>query len=384
MLKEQISNSSYFKRLLDMKAVAELVHMIVQDVDTIDVYNPGSKISPSCFMCHVYRLSVLSNIDNELDLVIDNRKSAVVRAVGFVFLRFVTPPLELWDIFEEYLLDDMELTYNQDGREINTTVGEFVETLMTQDKYFDSPLPRLPVKVKQLVEEKVAPMLQHRKRMQANRTSLTSENAEDMSVEVCMDGAWMKGIAQGFEKRYPSRPKVKVKLENGLDVRAHLGKVIIASGDDQDGEDDGKRGRSRSRSRGRRGGSPDWSRWKGKSDAECLQDLRERQKDSAVTSHGKAYAKRPLNFDASMASTALANPAAEAGVSFSQPSLGRMSRQQEEEEALEEARLARKRREDDERQRQLANVYKKYCATPSQSQGSAYKEVDTPDMLRLG
>jgi hypothetical protein len=28
-------------------------------------------------------------------------------------------------------------------------------------------------------------------------------------------------------------------------------------------------------------------------------------------------------------------------------------------------------------------VYKKYCAAPSASQGSAYKEVDTPDTLRL-
>merc|ERR1719321_2355310 len=124
----------------------------------------------------------------------------------------------------------MELTYNQDGREINTTVGEFVETLMTQDKYFDSPLPRLPVKVKQLVEEKVAPMLQHRKRMQANRRSLTAEDVEDTPVEVYMDGSWMRGIAQGFVNKVPSRTKVNVKLQGGVDVKVHLGKVIIADG----------------------------------------------------------------------------------------------------------------------------------------------------------
>merc|ERR1719482_117280 len=152
----------------------------------------------------------------------------------------------------------------------------------------------------------------------------------------------MKGVAQSFEKRFPNRPKVKVKLEGGLDVKAQLGKVIFASGDDKEDDKDDQKGK-----RGRRGASPDWSRYKGKTDAECLQEFKERHKDSAVTSHGKSYAKRPLNFDASMASTALANPAAEAGVHFSQSSLKRQ-RQTEEDEALEDARLAPKRQEEDE------------------------------------
>lgn len=172
MLKEQISNSSYYKRLLEIKAIALLIKEINESVDTIDVYNPGSRISPSCFMCHVYRLSMLTGIENDVDLFVDNRKNAVVRCVGFLYLRFATPPLQLWDVFEEYLLDDMQITYNQDGQEVKATVGEYVESLLMDEKYFDSPLPRLPVKVKQLVEGKIAPMLQHRKRMQAKPTSL--------------------------------------------------------------------------------------------------------------------------------------------------------------------------------------------------------------------
>lgn len=392
MLKEQIVNSSYFKRLLNIKETRGVIHEILQDVDTIDVYNAGSKISPSCFICHVFRLSMFPHLGNELDFILDNRQSAVVRCVGFLYIRFVTPAMELWDMLEEYLLDDMELSYNQEGTSITATIGEYVESLLTEEKYFDSPLPRLPVKVKSLVEEKVAPMLQHRKRMQANRRSLSAEDVEDTPVEVYMDGSWMRGIAQGFVNKVPSRTKVTVKLEGGVDVKVHLGKVIIAdggAGERKEGEEPRGRQRSdsreRSRSRGRRGGSPDWSRYKGKSDAECLQDLREKSKDQAVCTLGKHYAKKPLTFDASMASTALANPAGQPGEQshFSgSRSSSRISR--EDEAAAEEARLVRKQREEAERQRGLAAVYKKYCAAPSASQGSAYKEVDTPDMLRLG
>lgn len=397
MLKEQIVKSSYFKSLLDITTVDGLIQEIVQYVDTLDVYNPGSKTSPSCFMCHVFRLSVLAHIDNELGLLIDNRDYAVVRCVGFLYTRFVTAPSELWDVLEEYLLDDMELIYNQDGNEITTTIGEYVEALLVQDKYFDSPLPRLPVKVRQMVEEKAAPMLQHRKRLQANRDAITPDNVDGTAVEVCMDGTWLRGTAKELAGSVPSRVKVKVRLEGGVDVKVHLGKVVISdwrSDRADDGSDDdrwGRRRRSRSRSRGRggygggrRGGSPDWSRYKGKSDAEMIQELRERARANAVCGHGKVYAKRPLNFDAQMASTALANPAGRVEYPDEASSSSRRRRRSAEEEAAEQEAARRKRLEEDDRQRRLAGVYKKYCATPTASQGSAYKEVDTPDVLRLG
>jgi len=135
MLKEQIVNSSYFKRLLNIKDVKGLIHEIITDVDTIDVYNAGSKISPSVFICHVFRLSMFPHLGNELDFILDNRQSAVVRCVGFLYIRFVTPAMELWDMLEEYLLDDMELVYSQDGTTVTATIGEYVESLLTEEKY---------------------------------------------------------------------------------------------------------------------------------------------------------------------------------------------------------------------------------------------------------
>eukprot|EP00971_Amphidinium_carterae_P191082 3792152-Amphidinium_carterae.1 len=58
--------------------------------------------------------------------------------------------------------------------------------------------------------------------------------------------------------------------------------------------------RSRSRSP-RRGRSPDWSRHKGKTDKEMLEDLRARQRDRAVCSIGKDYHRKPIGFMSGLA-----------------------------------------------------------------------------------
>merc|ERR1712100_85546 len=70
------------------------------------------------------------------------------------------------------------------------------------------------------------------------------------------------------------------------------------------GERGRRGGRDRSRSRSRsphRGRSPDWSRHKGKSDAELVQDLRARQRERAVCSSGKDYARKPIGFMSGLA-----------------------------------------------------------------------------------
>jgi len=406
MLKEQIMKSAYFKSLLEITNVEGLITEIAQYADTLDVYDVGSRTSPSCFMCQVYRLFTLPHVEDELNLVLDNTESAVVRCVGFLYVRFATQPTHLWEMLEDYLFDDMELVYQQEGREIITSIGEFVESLLIREKYFDTPLPRIPVKVRQELEVKIAPMPQHRKRMQANlRLFKSSSQMEDQPVEVCMDGTWLQGTAQALTGNAPFRMRVRVWLDNGLEVKAHLGRVVLSNqassprGSDSGGESDSghrRRRRRSSRSRSRRGGhrSPDWSRWKGKTDAEMVQELRERAKEDAVCGHGKVYAKRPLTIDASMASTALLDPTSASedkhGCEGGGPAGGKGGKHRMAVSLAdqEDQYFSRKRRneEEEERQRKLRDVYEKYCsAKPVSASGArSVKEVDEPDVLRLG
>merc|ERR1711948_57728 len=77
-----------------------------------------------------------------------------------------------------------------------------------------------------------------------------------------------------------------------------LGKVILK---DKAGAMK-KAGRSRSRSRSpRRAGSPDWTTHRGKTTQEMVEELRAQQRERAVCSSGKDYARKPIGFMSGLA-----------------------------------------------------------------------------------
>ncbi|CAJ1421429.1 unnamed protein product [Effrenium voratum] len=317
ILKDQILGSSYFKSVLQLTNMDEIIAEIKNYADTLDVYNPGSSTAPSNFICQVYRIFTLPEAEDlsQLQVVLDS-PTAIVRCAGFVYLRFVVPAAKLFDKLEEYLFDDMKLSYQEGGRTVNTTIGEYVEALIGREKYFNRPLPRVPVKVKQQLERELAPMSEYRKRMEAHTKS--SKKIAGTPVEVIHDGRWLPGTAVDFAGKVVKGRKVKVDLENGQEVTVHTGKVVLrgdAKAEDKDrekdkeekekdearsgSEDEGKKkrkrkSRSRSRSR-RRSRSPslDWCRHKGSHDKDLLEALRERAREEAVCSYSKTYSRRP-------------------------------------------------------------------------------------------
>eukprot|EP00415_Alexandrium_ostenfeldii_P003672 UN3672 len=214
MLKEQVLKSSYYKSLVNITNMEDLVPEIQQyAADTMDVYR--SSMEPSCFMCCVYRLFTLAHTDEELRLVIDNPDSSLVRCVGFLFIRYVVPPEQLWEKFQEFLLDDARLVYRDNfaGKEVVTTIGEYIEGLLLKEKYFSTPLPRIPAAVRRKLEERLAPLPQYRKRTKANRRVFSQGMREaNIPVEVGIDGHWRPGRVVEVVARIPSRLKVRVEL----------------------------------------------------------------------------------------------------------------------------------------------------------------------------
>merc|ERR1719145_128013 len=94
---------------------------------------------------------------------------------------------------------------------------------------------------------------------------------------------------------------VRVRHEDGHEETHHLGKVILCD-DRRPGVQPTLRKRSRSRSRSpRRAHSPDWTRHRGKTQAEMVQELRARQRERAVCSSGKDYARKPIGFMSGLA-----------------------------------------------------------------------------------
>merc|ERR1719198_2054296 len=110
---------------------------------------------------------------------------------------------------------------------METTIGEYVEALLLKDKYFNTPLPRIPMGLKRKLEERLAPMTQYRKRTRANHKVFGDiPRAINQTVEVCVNGVWKGGHAIEVDTRVPSRIKVRVDMPDG-EVIAHIGRVVL-------------------------------------------------------------------------------------------------------------------------------------------------------------
>jgi len=355
--------------------------------DTLDVYNAGCTTSPSSFICQAYRLFTMPLAEDisEISPIIDHAASAVVRCVGFIYMRFVIPPMHLWSKFEEYVFDDQELVYTIGGKQIVTTIGEYVEQLLAKDKYFNTPLPRIPVRAKQQLERELAPLLQYRKRMEANRRAFKANKVLDMPVEVCIDGGWVKGLAKELLGRPATAKKLRVLLDDGNEVNAHLGKVILrgpshpGSGSD---EEEWKRMRD---------GEVDWSRFKGQSEEDLVHRMRERAKYDATVSHGKVYAKRPLREELALAQK-FERGSHEQKLLEEDRTLRSSVRVDKEPEIESEPHKKRRLEEEQERQKKMREIYEKYGSQPrSLNYGSSSsagqkknQDIEAPEVLRLG
>lgn len=301
-------------------------------------------------------------------------------------MRLVVNPMHLFDKFEEYLFDTMALQYVESGQTVNTTIGEYVEGLLSKVKYFGTPLPRIPVKARQLLEKELAPLAQYRKRMEANQVTFKSMRINDLPVEVCIDGQWLCGAAKEYVGRVSSRRKVRVVLEDGQSVHVHLGKVVLRDGENSKSEGSGpegnKRKRSRSRSR-KRAGSPDWSRYKGRSHQEMAHEFHEKSKEEALCTAGKSYAKRPFTMEEELWRSEAEVRVSMLGDHAKRSGSGK-GKSKGEDAVESEITKRRKQEEEMERQSRMRAIYEKYGSTSAAKKTSTSSDVDLPDVLRLG
>jgi pre-mRNA-splicing factor 38B len=377
LLQTHIVESAHLKALLTLETFDQLVEEMYQFADNIEPYMANSSTTPSALFCCLYRLFTMGIAGPQLRRLIDNSDNAYVRCCGFLFIRFGLTPEQLWPWLGEYVLDDEELRPAKDS-EWATTIGEFVEGLLTQDKYYSIVLPRLPMSTKRQLEAKLAPITQYRKRTNANLDLLDVYRQENVKVEANCNGDWITGYTIELVDDAPSRLKVRVRLEDSTEETVHLGKVILA--DKRFANHTGTRSnRDRSRSRDR----TDWARDKGRTDKELVTELRTKDREKAVCSSGKDYARKPLGYKASCALPR---------------EQGTASTRLMEEETFVPMKQVRRRspspatREQEfrkapsaEHQARMQALFEKYGMGKTEQQSSSgYRELDSADVMRLG
>lgn len=379
LLQTHIVESAHLKALITLETFDQLVDELYQFADNIEPYMTNSSTTPSAIFCCLYRLFTMGIDGRQLKRLIDNTDNPYVRCAGFLFIRFGLAPDKLWQWLGEYVLDDEELRPAKDS-EWFTTIGEFVEGLLSQDKYYSTVLPRLPMSTKRQLEAKLAPIIQYRKRTKANLDLLDVYRLEHVKIEAISHGDWISGTTLELVDEHPSRLKVRVRLEDSTEEIIHIGKVILTDKRYSNYAGDSKNKRDRSRSRDR----TDWARDKGRTDKELVDELRNKDREKAVCSSGKEYARKPVGYKA-----ACALPREQGTAS---------TRLMEEETFVPMKQLRRRSpspatREQEfrkapsaEHQARMQALFEKYgMGKTDQGQGSSgYRDVDRADVMRLG
>lgn len=265
-------------------------------------------------------------------------------------------------MLSESLVDEEVFApFPKDGKDVETmTVGEFVEFLLSTEKYCDITLPRITAAHRKMITERLSWYSQFRRRYIQNLEVLDRfEKPEGgVDVEFCgPDGEWYDAKSAGarsYSSRLVTVPVFRAQSPQTVE-HVSLGMVICVDKEPRD--------------------SKDLTRSRGTSNKELLEKCREQQRQSAMAT-GKNYNKSTFR-----------HIVRAGGVAISVGGTHDMPKHVSEYESDEEEREFKKRKkEQHEAQAKRAEIEAKYCKQTGSSaqRGQSGDGFEAPDRMRLG
>lgn len=150
LIYNNILGSTYFKSLFSLKTYHQIIDEIYVSVFHLEPWKPNSKMASEAW-CLLYKCFTIKLTKKQMTGMLDHKDSPYIRAIGFLYLRLCLNPRQIWGWFEPYLADEEEITVRHNGKP--TTIGSFVEELLTSNKFVDTVLPRFPAVVSKEVNE---------------------------------------------------------------------------------------------------------------------------------------------------------------------------------------------------------------------------------------
>ncbi|KAI8890692.1 PRP38-domain-containing protein [Backusella circina FSU 941] len=142
---QNILSSPYFRSLYEKKTFHEIVDEIYNRVYVLAPFLKGTQ--PSTAFCCLYKMWTLRLTIKQIENMIDHVDSTYIRAIGFLYLRYVCAPAQLWDWFQYYLEDEEEVEVTSGPKPQKMTIGQLCRSLITEQKFQGTMLPRIPVPI---------------------------------------------------------------------------------------------------------------------------------------------------------------------------------------------------------------------------------------------
>ncbi|KAF9952612.1 PRP38 pre-mRNA processing factor 38 domain-containing protein B [Mortierella alpina] len=152
---QNILESPYLKTLSDMVTFQEIVVEAQRNVKSMEPYLKGT--TPSTAWVIMYKFWTLPLTVRQIENLIEHPHSVYLRGIGFLYLRYVCKPDQLWDWLGAYLDDDQEIQLQGGVKPVHSTIGKMCYMLLHDQKFLGQILPRIPVLVMRDLEQKLEP-----------------------------------------------------------------------------------------------------------------------------------------------------------------------------------------------------------------------------------
>lgn len=238
-------HSAYFQKscenLHDWNAIIDEIYYQVKSLVPTSVDK-----RPSTAFCLLLRLLCLRMTEKQLDLTLSHADSPYIRAIGFLYLRYVGVPEDVWRWIEPYLYDQEELEVEAGHRAKPITMGAFVRRLFADREYYGTTLPRYPLAVerelqaKLLAADKVAERAERHFKDQSRMRYFQTLGSQVMALYGDDENpvTWYKAIVDRVLEEDPTtgaplkHPKFVVTFpEYGNTETVHLGEMDVEDGD---------------------------------------------------------------------------------------------------------------------------------------------------------
>ncbi|KAG9071430.1 PRP38 pre-mRNA processing factor 38 domain-containing protein B [Linnemannia hyalina] len=140
---------------IELETFHEVQTEAQRNVKSMEPFLKGT--TPSTAWVLMYKFWTLRLTVRQIEGLIDNAHSVYLRGLGFLYLRFVCKPDQLWDWMGDYLEDDQEITLQAGPKPVYSTIGKMCYMLLHDQKFQGQMLPRIPVLVMRDLEQKLEP-----------------------------------------------------------------------------------------------------------------------------------------------------------------------------------------------------------------------------------
>jgi pre-mRNA-splicing factor 38B len=270
LILNNILSCQYFKDEIAIKGFNEIITVIIENVNYAEPWAIGMSGIPSTLFCCLYKLMLLKLTESQVKYLLENIDSPFIRCIGFLYVRYLADPKELWNILSPYL-SDQQIFYPTTDRKNRMKMGKYVENLFKELDYYGTRLPRLPTQIERDIKMKLIHLEENYK----NKSSIKEKDIYKR-----------RSISRSREKRHYKKHSSNKKFPSSSRSRS----------DSRNKKNKRSMSKSLSRSRSR---SISNSKKNIRDKDNIIKKVKEKERDLALAK-GREYAVKPTSYKSSL------------------------------------------------------------------------------------